>query len=224
MVDLEGQAREFAAEVTDLLNRTVTDGIRLKSVIANRRATTVHVGYGISSKDLTAKPVPLGIRRTPPACHLLVAYILGLDPEQAHLAVAKSQYGLYLDSDRQKMLVHWDYTRDPENDYPVAHVQVNGDCEHFDTLTEKARNAGRISPMRPLRDFHFPVGGRRFRPALEDVVEFLVVEGLAEMRNDWETVVKEHRDRWEEHQLRAAVRRFPEIALQQLREDRQIQV
>ena len=223
MVDLEGQAREFAAEVTDLLNRTVTDGIRLKSVIANRRATTVHVGYGISPKDLAAKPVPLGIRR-PPACPLLVAYILGLDPEQAHLAVAKSQYGLYLDSDRQKMLVHWDYTRDPENDYPVAHVQVNGDCEHFDTLTEKARNAGRISPMRPLRDFHFPVGGRRFRPALEDVVEFLVVEGLAEMRNDWETVVKEHRDRWEEHQLRAAVRRFPEIALQQLREDRQIQV
>jgi len=65
LIDLEGQAREFAAEVSDLLNRTVADGIRLKSVIANRRATTVHVSYGISPEDLTAKPVPLGIRRTP---------------------------------------------------------------------------------------------------------------------------------------------------------------
>ncbi len=222
MVDLEGQAREFAAQVTNLLNRTVADGIRLKSIIAGKRAVTVHVGYGISAKDLTAKPVPLGIGKTPAVCHLFVAYILVLDPEQAYLAVAKSQYGLYLDSDRQKMLVHWDYTRDPENDYPVAHVQVNGDCEHFDILTEKARSAGRTSPMRPLRDFHFPVGGRRFRPTLEDVVEFLAVEGLAEMRNDWETVVKEHRDRWEERQLRAAIRRFPEIARQQLREDHQI--
>jgi len=74
------------------------------------------------------------------------------------------------------MLVHWDYARDPENDYPSAHVQVNGDCEHFDILTEQARNAGRVSPKRPLRDFHFLLGGRRFRPILEDVVEFLVVE------------------------------------------------
>jgi len=92
------------------------------------------------------------------------------------------------------------------------------------THTEQARNAGRVSPKRLLRDFHFPLGGRRFRPILEDVVEFLVVEKLTEMRDGWETVVKEHRDRWEERQLRAAVRRSPDIALAQLREDRQIQL
>jgi hypothetical protein len=49
-------------------------------------------------------------------------------------------------------------------------------------------------------------------------------EKLTEVRDGWETVVKEHRDRWEERQLRAAVRRSPEIALAQLREDRQIQL
>lgn len=222
MINLEAEARVFAAEVADPLNRTVTDGIRLAAVVRDSQATTVLVGYGISRKDFAVKPVPLRIRNIPPTYHLLVAYMLGPDPEQTHLAVAKSQYGLYLDNDRQKMLVHWDYTRDPANAYPVAHVQVNGDCEYFDLLTEEARNAGRVSPKRPLRDFHFPVGGRRFRPTLEDVVEFLAVEGLVTVRPDWATAVTEHRRRWDERQLRAAVRRFPEIAIAQLQEDHRI--
>lgn len=223
MIDLEAEARIFAADVADLLNRTVTDGMRLAAVVSDSRGTTVHVGRGIGRRDLNVKSLPLTIGKRLPVAHLFVAYLLESDPEREHLAVVKSQYGIYRDGDSRQMLVHWDYQREPKNAYAAAHVQVNGECEHFDILTEQARNAGRVSPKRPLRDFHFPVGGRRFRPTLEDVVEFLAVEGLAEVRSDWATAVKEHRERWEERQLRAAVRRFPEIALAQLREDRQIQ-
>lgn len=145
--------------------------------------------------------------------------MLQADPEETYLAVNKSQYGLYLDRELRQMLIHWDYEREPGHAFAAAHVQVNGECEFFDALTEHARNSGRVCPERPLWDFHFPVGGRRFRPSLEDVVEFLAVEELAEVRPGWEDAVREHRERWEGRQLQAPVRRYPHIAMDQLRED-----
>lgn len=36
-----------------------------------------------------------------------------------------------------------------------------------------------------MQRLHFPVGGRRFRPILEDVIEFLIAEKLAEPRARW---------------------------------------
>lgn len=219
LIDIETEARSFSAEVADLLNRTVTDGIRLSAVVAHHGATTVHVGRNIGRQDLQVKSIPLTLGNKAASAYLYAGYILKADPEGAYLAVAKSMYGLYLDEDFRQMLVHWDYERDPSHPYPPAHVQVNGSCEHFDDLTEAIRNAGRECPKRPLGDLHFPVGGRRFRPTLEDIVEFLAVEGLAETRPDWERVVQEHRGGWEQRQLQAAVRRHPEVALAQLRED-----
>jgi hypothetical protein len=66
--------------------------------------------------------------------------------------------------------------------------------------------------LRTLGRFHFPVGGRRFRPTLEDLIEFLVVEGLVDSYANWRTVLLEHRGRWERLQLQAAVRRDSEAA------------
>jgi hypothetical protein len=224
LIDVKADARSFADEVTDLLNRTITHGIRVSAAVEEGadRGKAVQVGLGVGRTNLYPRLIPLTLGKSKPTAYLRVVYLLKSDLEWAHLAVAKSQYGLYLDENGEKMLVHWDYEREPKNVYAAAHVQVNGECEHFDILTEQARNAGRVSPKRPLRDFHFPVGGRRFRPTLEDVVEFLAVEGLAELRPGWKTAVKEHRERWEERQLRAAVRRFPDIAIAQLQEDHHI--
>jgi hypothetical protein len=219
LIDIEAEARAFAAEVNDLLNRTITDGMRLSAVIAHHGATTVHVGRGIGRQNFHVDLIPITLGYKAPSAHLYAAYVLMADPEEEYLTVSKSQYGLYADDDRREMLVHWDYDRSPKNAYAAAHVQVNGSCEHFDNLTQSQRDAGRACPNRPLRDFHFPVGGRRFRPTLEDVIEFLAVEGLADTRPDWERAVQEHRNDWERRQLQAAVRRHPDVAISQLRED-----
>ena len=55
------------------------------------------------------------------------------------------------------------------------------------------------------------------RPGLE--AEFLVTEKLAPGRRNWKTHVDRGRQGFEERQLRAAVRRHPEIALAILREE-----
>lgn len=198
----------------------MTDGVRLGAVISHRGDTTVHVGRGVGKRNFQPQTIPLTLGHKRAHAHLHVAYILELDSEAVHLAVSKSQYGIYLDEGRSKMLAHWDYERVPTNPYPAAHIQVNGQSEHFDEFTELARSRlQKECPGRPLRDFHFPVGGRRLRPTLEDVVEFLVVEDLVEARASWRDVLDEHRSAWEEIQLRAAVRRYPEVAMAQLRED-----
>jgi hypothetical protein len=94
-----------------------------------------------------------------------------------------------------------------------------GRSEHFESATRQARERLQLEcPDRPLKDFHFPVGGRRFRPSLEDVIEFLVAERLASPRTGWESAVEEHRAKWEDRQLRAAVCRNPDVAIAQLRE------
>jgi hypothetical protein len=63
-----------------------------------------------------------------------------------------------------------------------------------------------IAPAGPLRDLHFPVRGRRYRPALEDVIEFLVVEKLAG-RDQAGRRYSARRDDFRWRHLRAAIRR-----------------
>jgi hypothetical protein len=63
---------------------------------------------------------------------------------------------------------------------------------------------------------HLPVGGRRFRPTIEDFIELLVDEKLARPKNGWRQVIAEGRKDFEERQLRAAVRRNPAPAVDQL--------
>ena len=69
------------------------------------------------------------------------------------------------------MLVPFDYERG-KSGYPEAHLQVYGESAALAAWkgTPKSRQLARL---------HFPVRGRRYRPTLEDVVEFLIAKELA---------------------------------------------
>ena len=88
------------------------------------------------------------------------------------------------------MAFHYDFHREPRNEYPGAHFQVASSSDWLTELCERAR----IS--RPLGRFHFP-GSKRYRPTVEDVIDFLVVEGIARARDGWLDVVRLHREEWE---------------------------
>jgi hypothetical protein len=92
-------------------------------------------------------------------------------------------------------------------------VQINGVSAE---LTDALATTGQAP--RPLEAFHVPVGGRRFRPTLEDFIEFLHMERLLPtLHSEWRDVIAETRGPWLELQLRAAVRNRPEVAGEQLR-------
>jgi hypothetical protein len=108
-------------------------------------------------------------------------------------------------------LFHYDYERD-KDDYPDAHVQVHATSPVWDRLFEASGMSGGS-----LHKLHLPVGGRRYRPALEDVIETLIVEGIVAPRGDWRKIIDAGREEFRERQLKAAVSRRPDIAVQVLR-------
>jgi len=208
--DLSEQIREFAQSQSELLNRTITNGIRLSSFL-RRDGAQGWVGYRISKLDLSGEAIPVTLTDAPPTCHLRVLHIFRLDDEGKWLMNVESTFGLYADETWESVIFHYDYKRDPEDSYPTPHINVSGDSPQLQAL------ATRVGKQLSLKDLHLPVGGRRYRPSLEDLVEFLVVHGLAEARPGWQDAIGEHRARFQKRQLGAAVRRDPETALAELR-------
>jgi hypothetical protein len=211
-LNLGRAAQAFADELTDLLNRTMCDGPRLRSVVvqATRRA---HVGFGIDAKNLEPrKGIPITIGKAV-RCYLGLSYQLLPDDAGTFLMVHSSMVGLFRDQQLDRCLFHYDYERNKPDGYPEAHLQVNAHSEEWRGLLSTTPGA-----KREVEHLHLPVGGRRFRPSIEDIIEFLIVEGIASGRNGWQAVLNASRDGFLERQLRAAVRRRPESAVLQLEE------
>jgi len=208
--DLGRKASDFAKVFQRLLNGTVCDGLTIQAQVIN--PTRQLVGYGLSRETLETKPFRLGIGRGKPRGWLDISYRLALDDEGKYLTVISSYVGIYLTEDLQSMLCHIDYERNKPV-YPEAHLQIEGESPALDgwRLVGGARH-------KPLRDLHFPVGGRRYRPALEDVIEFLVAEKLADPRPGWEGVLNASREDFRKLQLRAAIRRDMPTALQAVKD------
>ena len=67
-------------------------------------------------------------------------------------------------------------------------------------------------------DLHLPAGGRGYRPSLEDLIEFCILEELVTPRPGWQSALDASRDRFHIQQLRAAMRRDPDSAAGVLRD------
>ena len=210
-LDLRRAAYGFAAELTNLLNNTVTHGVRITAVIEPNRSIA-KVGYRIKADDLVPQAgIPLTLGASSPRGYLLLYYRLRADDERIYLAVQSSVMGLCADAELETPLMHYDYERDKGDGYPEAHLQIEAEATAWTQLRVRcARDSD------PLNKLHFPVGGRRYRPTLEDVIEFLACERLAATRPDWQQRVEEGRERFRKKQLRAAVRRDPETAREAL--------
>jgi hypothetical protein len=128
------------------------------------------------------------------------------DHEQKYLMVRQSVMLLSSSPDPNDVLLHYDYERD-KDDYPDAHLQICATSDAWEAVGRRLDGSERL-----LERMHLPVGGRRFRPTLEDAVEFLITEKLAESKPRWEQAVHEGGERFRKIQLRAAIRRDPETA------------
>lgn len=68
-----------------------------------------------------------------------------------------------------------------------------------------------------MSDLHFLVGGSRFRPGLEDILDMLVRE-LGVDHEEWREALVSGRERWRRMHIRAVVRDAPEEAIAALRQ------
>ena len=93
-------------------------------------------------------------------------------------------------------------------DRAAAHVHLHA---HSPELAWIYGSSGRPAP--DLHRLHFPVGGKRFRPTLEDFLLFLDREGLYKgFKEGWRPAVQASLRQWEEAQAATTARRFPDAA------------
>lgn len=134
-----------------------------------------------------------------------------LDSYQQFLAIEESTYQLIAHVDRAPIM-RFEYERGATSK-PRAHVQVHA---HRGALSHLLSQAQHPTPH-SMESLHLPVCGDRFRPCLEDVIEFLVVECRFDCRERWRTELEAGRERWRRMQTRTVVRDSPSEAAAALR-------
>ena len=202
---LRDQTIRFANEMKALLNGTITSHVQIKAVALSKADDRLFIlGNRLSKDTMTAERFALRSQAPKAELWMDVSFQLRLDAEREHLMVHKSFFGVFGAKDAKHGLFHYDYERDKADGYPDAHLQVDAQSPLFDTLNDPKTDTGRS-----LAQLHFPVGGKRFRPCLEDVIEFLVVERLVQARDGYEKLLEVGRERFRKNQLMAAMRRDP---------------
>lgn len=140
-------------------------------------------------------------------------YRYDTDPTSGYLRILGSSIGLSL-TPSGRCLLRVEYDRGKGPNRPDAHVHVDADGALWGTaLTLSGQQ------LRPLHTLHIPAGGRRFRPTMEDFIEFLLGEGFVTPTGDgWRAVLRAKRQAWEELQAKAAARHHAPAVADTLRE------
>lgn len=206
-----------------LVNGTIAVGVRFNSLELDSGVYMVYPGEPVGDEGLTKTTglMPASIARTAherleSAVWLKVSFQLKLDHDGKYLTTHSSSFGWCTDPSRAKVFcpVRVEYERDKKS-YAASHVQVHGESAGI------AHGIGRLNRARSrdLHKIHFPLGDRRFRPTLEDFIEFLIQEELVPGKHrGWRDAIAVGRARWDNLQTRAAVRRNPTAAIAELRE------
>lgn len=148
--------------------------------------------------------------KSPAVGMLQLDYALGAERSGNYLAVHFSTFQLR-DSRGKKPIVRVEYVRDAHR-VPCSHIHVHAESGLF---TQLLVATGHDSPA-AVQSVHIPTGGDRFRPCVEDFIEFLISECRIAGREGWRDEVVQGREAWCEMQTAAAVRDRPEVAIGEL--------
>jgi hypothetical protein len=228
---LHSQAITFAEHLTKLLNATVTHGALLTASPVNPDEYLIAISSAFD-RPTNLNFVPLA--RSPrienaPAFGLKIRYLVSLDASQERLIVSKSWTTVFEISQKPRPVMRWEYVRDGglEPGFPskrkhsrhAAHLQIHGWSEVLSDFSLKADLKPKKVISGSLHNLHFPVGGRRFRPSIEDILEFLADHGfVSAFHPGGEKILNESRDEWLKIQLKAAISDDVPTAISALKE------
>lgn len=198
---LEEGSQQFATEVETTLRRVLPG----EPAMVSRRAESSH---RFIVQPVNRERIPLLVGGDHLA-DLYLRFFLDLDRAGAYLKVVRSDFEV--DSKLEKKpLIRFDYRSDMNSD-PIAHWQMHAERGAFSHLLARANvyRPDRVSKPHDLSSLHIPVGGERFRPCLEDILQFLVLDCGVDHEPEWEQGIRSGREAWRRRQLRAAVRDLP---------------
>lgn len=207
--DLGAQAREFAEVLQSLLNRTVCDNAQVGAVVNKRGTGNAHIGTRLDRQDFSTGMVQM--RSKAHTRIWLDVSSVWFQNDEGYLTAKSTYCGIWLGQDHESLLLHYDYEREKDL-YTEAHVQVGGRHPELERMLEEL---GRHDDQ--LKDLHLPVGGRRLRPSLEDLLESLVAERLVEGKPGFQKILDGSRREYRRIQIAALVRSNQQTAAAALR-------
>ena len=220
------QARQFAQRLENLLQNVLPTCDNAFTATPQgkygKRGKTV---YLIQQRDNSGIPLTCDgdeILRLQYSC------LCSCKTPQSMLQVDKSDILLATDSGHSP-LCHYDYVRSPQSDIPAAHINIHGSNDAATRIMLSCVNGKRSKNRRKqyldkglfptFSSLHFPVGGDRLRPGLEDVLEMAIYEFHIDTQPQWKASLAQSREEYRTAQIKAIVHEFPDLAYDTLIED-----
>jgi hypothetical protein len=214
---LEEESNAFARRISDAVSAFVGQTVPFKATSSGSRF--------VVSDDTDGIMIPVGDGGT---LALEVNYRCELDGAGRYLKVLSSKVAVYAGSrPKGDPLFRYEYVHDQGEGLPAGHLHVHAHRDQFTRVMTLAaisgasrRQAARDSELEAARmsRIHFPTGGHRFRPTLEDVLQMIEEEFGAKPGPTWPEVLRANRVQWRRHQTGAAVRDCPSEAVRVLEE------
>lgn len=214
---LEGQARLFAENLTETVRALVPGCDGFDAGLLSDRAGRPE-RFWVRQDPPSGIPLAVG---GAPILTLKVDYHCCLDGVDRWLAVDEAHVKVFEGARAaREPLFHYHYRRDGADDVPSAHVHVHAHRDAFSHVlahaganTKRGKERAQSGEVARIADLHFPLGGHRFRPCLEDVLEFLVTEFGVDHPDGALEALRRGRAAWRRNQVRTVVRDAPAEAI-----------
>lgn len=219
--NLQQQTERFAKRLNAILSQVISANAEYELIVLQdtRKGRPRRALKLIYSKGNGGEGIPL-IRscddHANPVLFIRSRFTVELDSdEDTFLKVITSTMGLWIDPTKGRKnprpFIRVEYDREKER-YPSSHLHLH---THSSELGWIYGSGGQRLPL--LQDIHFPAGGGRFRPTLEDFLLFLDQEKIfTDWKDGYKDILRESRSKWEQIQARATTRRFRQEAIEEL--------
>lgn len=147
-----------------------------------------------------------------PIFQLFLSYECSWNPKTEQMTIVESVFSVLLVGVKEP-LWRYDFNRNMTK-VPVAHLNVHA---HRDEIAwARALSKRNSHEGVKVSKLHFPFGGVRFRPTIEDVLQMLIDEFQIDCKLGSRGVIEASRARYFDRQLEAAVMESPAIAIKAL--------
>lgn len=222
---VEAQSTQFAQRIEDLLASTVQtkeENYAFTGTPQGSYRRGGHRAYVIAQRDPAGIPLLSGGEEI---LRLQYNFQCSCKGTGSWLQVDKSIIMLTY-APGATPLVHYDYIRADTHNTPSAHINIHGSNDSVSQLMLSCGSGKRGKSRRSqfvkngtfptFSTLHFPVGGERLRPGIEDVLQMAVYEFDIDVKDEWQAVIDKSRAEYRTRQIAALVREFPDIAYQTL--------
>lgn len=218
MPDLEVEGRAFAQDLTDLCSAVL--GEKARPFTAILRPPHVWVTVLQEAGPPEASPIVFA-QGGVPRIALRAEFWLSWDHATTYLRAERSHM-VVTPFGKSDPIWRYDYHRDSDWK-PVSYLHVHAhrdEAVHLMLAGSSQRARRRIAKdnfRTGMSDLHFPLGGDRFRPCFEDILEMLIHEFGVDCEDSALGAIRAGRESWRTKQVAASVRDHPEAAARSLR-------